>query len=210
MKYICTYCRSSSPQTAKICGACKLEPYCSRQCQKADWPIHKQICTTALSRDSIFKQIRKLRYDTNFLGAIACILISAPERNHVARNSSLYAVEVVLDTIPLTDSSTVGTQKRLLQLVETNIVPNPKELDANATEIMRKNPPLSPSRLVCVILRSQHCMRAAVMYCQSVTSEMMSLNIPGTTPTDHMDWFNHRAVQDQDLRRTLTIGEDPK
>ena len=151
-------------------------------------PMHKQLCTTALSRDLIFKRIRKLRFDTNFLGAIACILISALERNHIARNSSLYAVEVILDTIPLADSSAVGTEKRLLQLVETNIVPNPKELDANAAEIMKRNPPPhSPNRLVCVILRSQHCMRAAVTYCQSVTSKMMSLNIPGTTPADHME-----------------------
>jgi hypothetical protein len=150
-------------------------------------PIHKTICTTATSRDPIFKRIRKLRYDTNFLGSIAAILISALGRNHIARNSSLYAVEVVLDTIPLADSSTVGTQKRLLQLVETNIVPIPKALDANAAAIMRQNPPSSLRRLVCVILRSQHCMRVAVTYCQSVTSEMMSLNIPGITPADHME-----------------------
>ena len=27
------------------CSACKTAQYCNRECQKADWPIHKRICT---------------------------------------------------------------------------------------------------------------------------------------------------------------------
>jgi len=29
----------------KICDRCKVAIYCSRQCQKADWPHHKEDCT---------------------------------------------------------------------------------------------------------------------------------------------------------------------
>ena len=29
----------------KQCGRCKLTSYCSRNCQKADWPRHKAVCT---------------------------------------------------------------------------------------------------------------------------------------------------------------------
>lgn len=28
----------------KICTRCKDVKYCSTECQKADWPVHKQIC----------------------------------------------------------------------------------------------------------------------------------------------------------------------
>lgn len=152
-------------------------------------PIHKQTCSTARSRDPIFKQMQKLRKDTKFLAAITCILVSALGCNSIARNSLLYAVEVIFDTIPLMDSfaSPVPvTPKQLLQLSETKLVPSPKDLDASAAEMMSRNPP-AHYRLVRVILRSQHDMRLAVMYCQFITDEMISLNIPDTTPKDHME-----------------------
>jgi len=29
----------------KVCGRCRKEPYCSRECQKEDWNFHKQLCS---------------------------------------------------------------------------------------------------------------------------------------------------------------------
>lgn len=28
----------------KMCGCCKFARYCSRDCQRQDWPAHKRIC----------------------------------------------------------------------------------------------------------------------------------------------------------------------
>jgi hypothetical protein len=38
----CAQC--SRPQAKNKCGNCKRVRYCSRQCQKKDWPSHKQDC----------------------------------------------------------------------------------------------------------------------------------------------------------------------
>ncbi|XP_061169952.1 uncharacterized protein LOC133179178 [Saccostrea echinata] len=40
---VCTVCRKTG--TIKVCQRCKLQKYCSPECQKADWKTHKSICT---------------------------------------------------------------------------------------------------------------------------------------------------------------------
>lgn len=39
-------CVNCGVQATKLrqCGACKLVGYCSTECQKADWPSHKEFC----------------------------------------------------------------------------------------------------------------------------------------------------------------------
>eukprot|EP00475_Leptophrys_vorax_P021833 TRINITY_DN2966_c0_g1_i1.p1 TRINITY_DN2966_c0_g1~~TRINITY_DN2966_c0_g1_i1.p1 ORF type:complete len:193 (-),score=63.83 TRINITY_DN2966_c0_g1_i1:181-759(-) len=39
----CSACGKSEGQM-KLCSACKKAAYCSQQCQKNDWPKHKQSC----------------------------------------------------------------------------------------------------------------------------------------------------------------------
>ncbi|KAK5998684.1 hypothetical protein PT974_01066 [Cladobotryum mycophilum] len=41
----CTACKKSPPEVnLKRCAKCNTTPYCSRDCQKADWKTHKKIC----------------------------------------------------------------------------------------------------------------------------------------------------------------------
>ncbi|KAK4232691.1 tudor domain-protein 1 [Achaetomium macrosporum] len=41
----CTFCHKSPPEvTLKNCAKCSATPYCSRDCQKADWKAHKKVC----------------------------------------------------------------------------------------------------------------------------------------------------------------------
>ena len=35
-----------------VCSRCKLRPYCSRECQVKDWPLHKQRCVRGQGRAS--------------------------------------------------------------------------------------------------------------------------------------------------------------
>jgi splicing suppressor protein 51 len=45
MEPACTICNKSPPEvTLKRCAKCSQTPYCSRDCQKADWKAHKKIC----------------------------------------------------------------------------------------------------------------------------------------------------------------------
>eukprot|EP01105_Mastigella_eilhardi_P000308 TRINITY_DN1039_c0_g1_i3.p2 TRINITY_DN1039_c0_g1~~TRINITY_DN1039_c0_g1_i3.p2 ORF type:complete len:117 (+),score=25.26 TRINITY_DN1039_c0_g1_i3:418-768(+) len=37
----CAVCRAYAPFR---CNACKLTRYCSRECQRTDWPEHKKVC----------------------------------------------------------------------------------------------------------------------------------------------------------------------
>lgn len=41
----CTTCKKEPPQvTLRNCAKCTTTPYCSRECQKADWKTHKKTC----------------------------------------------------------------------------------------------------------------------------------------------------------------------
>lgn len=41
----CTSCKKAPPEVnLKRCAKCSTTPYCSRDCQKADWKSHKKIC----------------------------------------------------------------------------------------------------------------------------------------------------------------------
>ncbi|KAB5522016.1 putative MYND domain protein [Coniochaeta sp. 2T2.1] len=43
--FACQTCKTSPPEvTLKKCAKCSTTPYCSRDCQKADWKSHKKTC----------------------------------------------------------------------------------------------------------------------------------------------------------------------
>ena len=56
----CVTCRKSVPAVAELkkCKACRVVYYCSKECQRADWPRHKRECS-ARRADVDSKAIRK-------------------------------------------------------------------------------------------------------------------------------------------------------
>ncbi|KAF4448103.1 hypothetical protein F53441_8419 [Fusarium austroafricanum] len=51
----CNNCHKEEPTVQlKRCAKCSTTPYCSRECQKADWKAHKKICGLNASSASTF------------------------------------------------------------------------------------------------------------------------------------------------------------
>ena len=40
----CSKSQAELPDPLKRCAKCQSEHYCSRECQKADWKVHKMVC----------------------------------------------------------------------------------------------------------------------------------------------------------------------
>lgn len=82
-KSFCQHCGAYSSKTViiKQCNRCKRASYCSRKCQKDDWPFHKDFCEAANSISteiSIYKtytaQLIKNKKFTDFLSALGHLL----------------------------------------------------------------------------------------------------------------------------------------
>jgi hypothetical protein len=52
---VCSTCKIISAKT-KRCGGCKIERYCSVECQKRDWVNHKQTCKRTRSSEVVKDQ----------------------------------------------------------------------------------------------------------------------------------------------------------
>ena len=49
---VCTHCLKKGSMTAlRRCTACKSSSYCSKDCQRSDWPSHKQLCKSIQSQN---------------------------------------------------------------------------------------------------------------------------------------------------------------
>ncbi|TDL20966.1 hypothetical protein BD410DRAFT_322262 [Rickenella mellea] len=82
--------KSMLKSDCKVCSVCRKVTYCSRECQKADWPIHKPTCDAggSLSVPSVTLQIvreaidrdKELMSDIDMIAAAALQLHNFPER----------------------------------------------------------------------------------------------------------------------------------
>ena len=45
--YVCPRQMIRVPFSAQLCSGCSVAEYCSSECQKQDWPIHKHVCKQA-------------------------------------------------------------------------------------------------------------------------------------------------------------------
>ena len=49
---VCTHCLKKGSLTAlRRCTGCKSSSYCSKDCQRSDWPSHKQLCKSIQSQN---------------------------------------------------------------------------------------------------------------------------------------------------------------
>lgn len=48
----CKKIQSEVPESLKWCTKCKQALYCSRECQRTDWPSHKQLCVSKAEQEA--------------------------------------------------------------------------------------------------------------------------------------------------------------
>lgn len=55
---ICTCCKKEAGEgkTLRRCAGCQTAAYCSIECQKADWKVHKELCKMEKSRANMAKE----------------------------------------------------------------------------------------------------------------------------------------------------------
>jgi hypothetical protein len=146
-----------------LCSGCGEEIYCSKECQKADWPNHKALCKAAVklegavllqSFDSLsikqLKNIMKAKAAT-FEGKKKSIMLAKLENisekpslvKFVEENVKLSEVESLLsmDTVSSasTSSTTDSSNKKGRGRTPTPPMPSPAQLRQQA-KMMRENP----------------------------------------------------------------------
>ena len=55
----CNFCLKTEEVVKRIikkCSNCKVIHYCSKECQRNDWPIHKKVCKTLKHQITIIKK----------------------------------------------------------------------------------------------------------------------------------------------------------
>lgn len=55
----CRAANCSRSEGLKPCGACFVVAYCSKQCQRRDWSVHKGFCCGKGPKDSELKRLMK-------------------------------------------------------------------------------------------------------------------------------------------------------
>ena len=64
----CSYCGSAS-ENLKHCTRCKKASYCSRSCQKSDWPTHKNICQDSEAKSEAVQAAAESRDACDYCGS---------------------------------------------------------------------------------------------------------------------------------------------
>jgi hypothetical protein len=49
-------CRVTGPDSLTLCGTCRIQRYCGRDHQKADWKYHKHICKKGLDEAAVLEE----------------------------------------------------------------------------------------------------------------------------------------------------------
>lgn len=62
--HVCSFCREFQLPT-KLCGQCKTSRYCSSECQKKHWPVHKSECK---ERVQMFANLNSYAQENRHIG----------------------------------------------------------------------------------------------------------------------------------------------
>ncbi|KAF9476546.1 hypothetical protein BDN70DRAFT_166307 [Pholiota conissans] len=110
VKPSCTNCLKTSQECGlKRCEMCKVALYCSKECQKKNWPEHKVICTESdgrpiisLIRDFVINEILH-----TLLGAIVAMKMDILNDPNIRRKPFKVRIEFAIEPVNLVDFHTI-------------------------------------------------------------------------------------------------------
>ncbi|KII91705.1 hypothetical protein PLICRDRAFT_518164 [Plicaturopsis crispa FD-325 SS-3] len=149
-RFVCSNC-SVVVKEIRMCSACKVMGYCTKECQKAAWKEHKPQCKTLrdvenpTSRDPVVKLAERLSLqdEHEILKWIDGVIMQTLDLQHHPENAKIYTVGLRARVTPLPTLSAArpGEQRsvpKVLQLVDctltTDRVP---PLERNAQDVER-------------------------------------------------------------------------
>ena len=117
--HACMHCYVAGAD--KFCGKCKMIPYCSQECQKQDWCIHKEDCNVYGMRRCLSKNRLADAAAEGKVAEVQCLLQSH-DVNHIDRygytplkwavtNNHLDVVMLLIDNV-----LHIGQQKMVIYL----------------------------------------------------------------------------------------------
>ena len=106
----CTFCHLTKGEVPRLrkCPTCHIASYCSKECQRKHWPIHKTLCITLKSRYSVTVKVSPFcRMDKNVIrfrefGAHLKGIGTGPKPNRNSRQKFIVKIQTItLNSHPL-------------------------------------------------------------------------------------------------------------
>jgi len=105
--YTCFHCGTTKLSSEiRLCGGCKIAGYCGKECQKANWKIHKPKCRGVItgrkpsSRDRFMKAVERLDRDPSFQEWIDAVVIKTLDLPDHPENIFKYGVKLLVRRQP--------------------------------------------------------------------------------------------------------------
>ncbi|KAJ7263145.1 hypothetical protein B0H12DRAFT_1103553 [Mycena haematopus] len=119
---ICDLRGCKNHENLSKCTRCKTARYCSKECQKADWPHHKSYCTMVQAFPPLTEETggepplqRHLRlWTSRFNGSLVCATIVALDLNKHPENFDKFGLVVKLNPRPHKEA---GSRFKLISAV---------------------------------------------------------------------------------------------
>ncbi|KAL1718149.1 hypothetical protein EV715DRAFT_201727 [Schizophyllum commune] len=124
-KDLCTYVKCNKPGELRKCSKCQLAWYCSRDCQKADWPEHRKTCKDHFanndSLDPLLRWADKWREALEAWGAFA---LNALNRGDAVMQTFLVDNSFLIEIVKNRDSKESSNVRRRYLLKSTGFYPD--------------------------------------------------------------------------------------
>lgn len=127
-------CRKAA--LGKVCVRCKTVAYCSRECQRIEWPVHKRFCFPSLGErlvalcDVIIKEREPVRFCRPDLSTIQCFPLCS-EPNIIYSSVCVYGSWLhhreelcswccAVCSVPIRDSDIQRSSQMIIRVKETD------------------------------------------------------------------------------------------